>query len=100
VISGIATEIDGDGILFGKLDVRMQRIAAPDYGDSKDQEWGTESRQNLVDLVWGKFDVCHLNGSRAGDRLVGICYHDRIVASAGWLCARLQAVLEGSLQGH
>ena len=74
VLSGVATVIDGDGILFGKLDVRLQGIAAPEFGGAKEQEMGAESRQNLVDLAWGKFVVCHLDGTRAGGRPVGICY--------------------------
>jgi endonuclease YncB( thermonuclease family) len=76
VISGIAGVHDGDGILFGEVEVRLQGIAAPEYW-SKREDWGAEARQNLVDLAWGKYVICHLDGTTASSkRPVGVCYVD------------------------
>lgn len=79
VLSGVVTVRDGDGLLFGDIEVRLQGVAAPEFWSQR-QPMGEESRQHLVDLAWGKFVVCHLDGTTAGKgkRPVGICYLDNL----------------------
>lgn len=73
-ITGVATVVDGDGIKFGDVEIRLQGIAAPEYGAKRDPR-GAESRQALIDLVWGKLITCHLDGTTASsNRPVGVCY--------------------------
>lgn len=73
-ITGVATVVDGDGVKFGDVEIRLQGIAAPEYWARRDPR-GEESRQALVDLVWGKLVTCHLDGTKASsNRPVGVCY--------------------------
>lgn len=74
VLSGIGTVEDGDGILFGEIEVRLQGIAAPEDNNRKQEAGGVESTENLRKLVDGKFVVCHLDGTTAVRRPVGICF--------------------------
>ena len=75
-LTGVATVQDGDGILFGQVEVRLQGIAAPEMRDPM----GPESYQGLFDLANGKEVVCHLDGTTAGrsKRPVGVCFVDDI----------------------
>lgn len=72
-LSGIASIKDGDGILFGEIEVRLQGIAAPEQDDPPA---GPASTDNLRAVANGKFVVCHLDGTTAGRtmRPAGICY--------------------------
>ena len=74
VITGIASVEDGDGILFGDVEIRLQGIAAPELGDP----FGYESYLGLNALASGKEVRCELDGSTAGRsrRPVGICFLD------------------------
>lgn len=75
VISGIASARDGDDILFGKVPVRLQGIAAPEDSRSSQQEGGKEATEHLRNMIDGRFVVCHLDGTSAGtNRGVGVCY--------------------------
>lgn len=76
VLSGIARVRDGDGVLFGDVEVRLQGIAAPEDSPANREPGGPESTANLRALVEGKFLVCHLDGTTGGSRYrpVGICY--------------------------
>jgi endonuclease YncB( thermonuclease family) len=80
VLSGTGKVIDGDGILFGEIEVRLQGIAAPEAGSHKVEPGGRESTENLRKLVDGKLVTCHLDGSVAGrtQRPAGICFVDGI----------------------
>ena len=71
-LSGIAEVRDGDGILFGEVEVRLQGIAAPELGE----RGGQESFRNLARLARGKSVTCELDGTVANRRPVGICYLD------------------------
>lgn len=71
-LTGVATVQDGDGVLFGKVEVRLQGIAAPELKDSM----GRESYLGLADLAEGKDVVCELDGTTANRRPVGVCYVD------------------------
>jgi micrococcal nuclease len=76
VLTGKAGVKDGDGILFGKVEVRLQGIAAPEYNGKKKEPGGFESLNSLRRIVRDKRLVCHLDGTTAGPdhRPVGICY--------------------------
>lgn len=77
VISGIAGVKDGDGILFGDVEIRLQGIAAPEDNSKKTEPGGPEATANLKKLADGKLVVCHLDGTTASsNRPVGICYVD------------------------
>lgn len=73
-LSGIATVADGDGLLFGNVEVRLQGIAAPEL----DTEIGRASAENLRRIAQGKFVICYLDGTRAGKSLrpVAVCTLD------------------------
>jgi micrococcal nuclease len=73
-IAGIAVVKDGDGILFGGLEVRLQGIAAPEYNSRKKELGGLESLNSLRALVEGRRVVCRLDGTKTRNRPVGICY--------------------------
>jgi micrococcal nuclease len=72
VLSGVADVQDGDGLLFGRVEVRLQGIAAPEL----EQPMGPESYQNLVRLAQGKQVRCELDGTVANRRPVGVCFAD------------------------
>lgn len=74
ILSGTGQVIDGDGILFGDVEVRLQGIAAPEDNSHGTEAGGAESTANLQELVDGEMVVCHLDGSTAGMRPVGICF--------------------------
>lgn len=65
---------DGDGLLFGEVEIRLQGIAAPEMGDPM----GRISADNLRGIVEGKRATCYLDGTRAGKskRPVGVCTVD------------------------
>lgn len=71
-LTGIASIEDGDGLLFGRVEVRLQGIAAPEL----DEAMGAESRAGLMRLAAGREVVCHLDGTTAGrsGRPVGVCF--------------------------
>ena len=71
-ISGIANVKDGDGILFGKVEIRLQGIAAPEYNSKKMEKFGWESSVHLRQLVGGKELICHLDGTVASSNRPGI----------------------------
>lgn len=73
-LTGTANVIDGDGVLFGHVEVRLQGIAAPEDNGRKRDIGGPESSANLQDFVQGKMLRCELDGTTAGKRPVGICY--------------------------
>lgn len=75
VVSGIATARDGDDLLFGRVPVRLQGIAAPEDSARESDEGGPEATDHLRKMVDGRFVVCHLDGSTAGtNRSAGVCY--------------------------
>ncbi|WP_417463248.1 thermonuclease family protein [Kordiimonas sp.] len=67
---GIASVQDGDGLLFGQVEVRLQGIAAPEMR----QPMGRESYFGLVQLIEGKEVRCELDGTVANRRPVGVCF--------------------------
>ena len=71
-LTGIAAIEDGDGLLFGRVEVRLQGIAAPELDDAM----GVESRAGIMKLAAGREVVCHLDGTTAGRsvRPVDVCF--------------------------
>jgi len=71
-LSGVAAIKDGDGVLFGNVEVRLQGVAAPELDDVM----GRESYLGLIALAEGKRVVCELDGTTAGATLrpVGVCF--------------------------
>jgi len=79
-MSGIAKVKDGDGILFGQVEVRLQGIAAPEDNSNSLDAGGKASTENLRALADGKLVICHLDGTIAGKtyRPAGVCFVDGI----------------------
>lgn len=71
-LTGQAAVKDGDGLLFGDVEIRLQGIAAPELGDPG----GPIATQALIQLVAGRDVWCFLDGTRAGpsQRPVAVCY--------------------------
>ncbi len=76
VLAGEAAARDGDDILFGKVSVRLQGITAPEDRRGTGETGGAEATASLRALVEGRYVVCHLDGTTAGNnwRPAGICY--------------------------
>ncbi len=75
-ISGIAVAHDGDDVRFGRVQIRLRGIAAPEDHRGNREPGGSEARQHLARLVDGREVTCQLDGTTAGrsQRPVGICY--------------------------
>jgi micrococcal nuclease len=78
-VIGVASVKDGDGLLFGKVEVRLQGVAAPELRDP----YGEESKAALAALVEGKTGFCELDGTVASsNRPVGVCFIDGVEVGA------------------
>jgi endonuclease YncB( thermonuclease family) len=78
ILIDIGRAIDGDGILVGHVEVRLQGIAAPEWSDwaGHDPGGGTALR-GLASMVDGRKVRCELDGTTASSgRPVGICFVD------------------------
>ncbi len=74
MITGNATVKDGDGILFGDVEVRLRGIAAPEDSRKSQELGGPESTANLRDIMVGNpGTICWLDGSQTRGRPVGVC---------------------------
>lgn len=74
-LTGVAKVADGDGVLFGKVEIRLQGIAAPEDNTQKRDPDGPASGASLRALVENKPIVCQLDGTVASsNRPVGVCY--------------------------
>lgn len=80
VISGIATARDGDDVMFGRVPVRLQGIAAPEDSRSSQEPGGADASEHLRNMIDGRFVVWHLDGTTAGQsgRSAGVCYLGRV----------------------
>jgi endonuclease YncB( thermonuclease family) len=78
VLSGIAVAKDGDGVLFGQVEIRLQGIAAPEWNKRKRDPGGEASVKNLHTLINGRPLRCELDGTTTGPksryRPAGICF--------------------------
>ena len=78
-ITGAASVKDGGGVLFGKVEIRLQGVAAPELRDP----YGKESKAALAALIEGKTAICELDGTTASsNRPVGVCFVDGIDVGA------------------
>ena len=73
VIHGLAKVVDGDGVEVNGIEIRIQGIAAPEHRINE-KSIGYKSTQNLRGLVGGKYLICHLDGTKTGNRPVGVCF--------------------------
>jgi micrococcal nuclease len=70
---------DGDTIELGRLAVRLDGLAAPEW----DEPGGREARDAMVAMVQGQTVRCELDGTHTYDRCAGVCYLDgRDIAEA------------------
>lgn len=78
VITGVAEVVDGDGVSFGEVEIRLQGIAAPEDSRKYGQPGGAEATANLKRIVEGKIVRCDLDGTVTprSNRPAGICYLD------------------------
>ena len=69
---------DGDGLLFGQVEVRLQGIAAPEWSGAAGYDPGGDvAAAALTRLVNGREVRCELDGTVASsNRPVGICFAD------------------------
>jgi endonuclease YncB( thermonuclease family) len=75
-LTGIAKAKDGDGLLFGKVEIRLQGIAAPEFRANKKEPGGEAAYDALEALVGGNSVTCYLDGTRAAQRPVAVCSLD------------------------
>ena len=75
---GIAGVKDGDGILIGEVEIRLQGIAAPEDRRGKVDPGGPEATAALRSIAQGEPIVCYLDGTAAGKRPVGVCEVDGV----------------------
>jgi len=75
VLTGTALVKDGDGVLFGQVEIRLQGIAAPEDSEIKREPGGAESTASLAKLVNGQTLRCELDGTIASsNRPVAVCF--------------------------
>jgi endonuclease YncB( thermonuclease family) len=72
--SGLVEIVDGDGILFGEIEVRLQGIAAPEYRRNRHDPGGQESMAHLRALIAGQPVDCYFDGTKTRGRPVGACF--------------------------
>jgi len=67
---------DGDDIRFGRVQVRLRGIAAPEDYRGNREPGGPEATRHLAELVDGRKVTCQLDGTTAGRsrRPVGTCF--------------------------
>ena len=77
ILMGVPHVVDGDGLMFGDVEVRLQGIAAPEDSNLSRQPGGPEATAELRRLAEGREVVCRLDGTTTGrdtgNRLVGRC---------------------------
>ena len=71
---GIAGVKDGDGVMVGGVEVRLQGTAAPEDNGHRVDPGGKEASAALRALVKGKPVVCYLDGTTTRGRPVGVCH--------------------------
>ena len=81
-LSGIAAVKDGDGLLFGDVEIRLRGIAAPEDNHRKRDVGGRASSEHLRALADGQKVVCELDGTvtsdRSAKRPVGVCFVESV----------------------
>lgn len=77
VLTGNGKGESGFEVVFGKVEIRLRGIAAPDNDDDEGHEGpgGKESAAHLASLLAdGPVVTCYLDGTLAGDETVASCY--------------------------
>jgi micrococcal nuclease len=89
MLTGIAVAHDGDDLRFGRGQIRLRGIAAPEDYRGNREPGGPESTQHLADFVDGREVTCQLDGTTAGRsrRPVGTCFLDGEDIGALQVCA-------------
>ena len=77
--TGPAQVIDGDGLVVGGRELRLDGIDAPEWKqtcrrDGSDWYAGREATAALRSLVAGRTVSCHDTGARSYRRIVAVCY--------------------------
>ncbi|MEM7683215.1 MAG: thermonuclease family protein [Pseudomonadota bacterium] len=72
-LEGAARVVDGDTIRVGRVPVRLNGIAAPEFSGTRVEIGGIEATEAMRALVDGRHVVCDLDGSRTHGREVGRC---------------------------
>lgn len=71
-LTGVVSVVDGDGLLFGDVEVRLQGVAAP---EARDRPNGPSATAALKTLSAGRNVTCYLDGTTASsNRPVGVCF--------------------------
>jgi micrococcal nuclease len=79
ILTGVVSVKDGDGVLFGSVEIRLQGIAAPEYSSGKREKGGVPSSQYLRRLVSGEQLECYLDGKKTkSGGPSGVCFFDGI----------------------
>ncbi len=75
-LTGVPHVKEGDYLMFGDIEVRLEGIAAPRNSFQKRDPGGPAAAQNLAEVVKGKEVTCKLDGTfiRNSNRLVGVCF--------------------------
>lgn len=77
ILAGVPRVVDGDGLAFGDVEVRLQGIAAPEDSNLSRQSGGPEATAELRRLAEGREVSCRLDGTTTGrdtgNRPVGRC---------------------------
>ena len=82
-----ARVVDGDGIAMGRVEVRLQGIAAPEDRRGRVDPGGKASSEALRQLAEGREVICRLDGTRASSgRPVGRCSVEGM--DLGWAMVR------------
>ena len=89
VMVGTVRVIDGDGLAFGQVQVRLRGIAAPEDSRRETHPDGPAASAALRELAQGQEAICVLDGSTANRRAVGVCFVDGLDVGAamvggGW----------------
>ena len=66
ILTGVPRVVDGDGLAFGDVEVRLQGIAAPEDSNLSRQPGGPEATAELRRLAEGREVVCRLDGTTTG----------------------------------
>jgi endonuclease YncB( thermonuclease family) len=66
ILTGIARARDGDDLAFGRVAVRLQGIAAPEWRPGAREPGGEAAWHSLQSIADGARVTCHLDGTTAG----------------------------------
>ena len=70
LIGNVTVVRAGDTIVVGTMPIRPNGLSAPEG----DEPGSLEAARAMIELVKGRTLRCELNGERAGDRCLGVCY--------------------------